>query len=140
MEIAFKKIVPIFRGNGYKLTPQRQAVLDVIAGSRGHLTSAAVHQKVQQKFPGIGLVTVYRTLDILSELGVICKVGRTGNSLSYALASPGHHHHLVCSNCGVVTDFSDCRLDRLQQRLTRKTGYEIEGHTLQFRGLCRQCQ
>ena len=131
---------PVFRRNGYKLTPQRKAVLDTVSSSKEHLTSNAVHKKVGRKFPGIGLVTVYRTLSILSELGVICRVGRVGKSISYALAAPGHHHHLVCSGCGAVADFSECKLDSLQKILSEKTGYKIEGHALQFSGKCQRCQ
>lgn len=135
-----KKLASILSQHGYKLTSQRLAVLDVIANAQEHLTPAAVHQKVRQDHPEIGLVTVYRTLEMLSELGLICKVHRPGKSSSYTLAPAGHHHHLVCSQCGAVADFTECNLGELQQRLAQDTGFEIEGHLLQFVGICKNCR
>jgi hypothetical protein len=75
------------------------------------------------------LVTVYRTLDILSELGLICEVHSGGNCRSYLMRRPQeHHHHLICADCGTVADFTDCDLSELEQRLSLETGFEIKGH------------
>jgi Fur family transcriptional regulator, ferric uptake regulator len=134
------KLAAILSQNGYKLTVQRLAVLDVIANSQEHLTPAAIHEKVRQDHPQIGLVTVYRTLQKLSELGLICKVQGEGKSCSYTLSPAGHHHHLVCSECGAVADFTGCDLEGLVQKLTKETGFKIEGHLLQFSGICGNCQ
>ncbi|MDY6911610.1 MAG: Fur family transcriptional regulator [Chloroflexota bacterium] len=135
-----RNITSILSRNGYKLTAQRRAVLDVIVDSQEHLTPAAVHERVWRDHPGIGLVTVYRTLEMLSEIGLICRVHRGGKSRSYTLAPLGHHHHLICSQCGAVADFTDCDLGKLEQRLAQETGFEIEGHLLQFTGRCQDCQ
>ncbi len=125
---------------GYKLTAQRRAVIDVVVSSSEHLAPAALYERVRRTHPAIGLVTVYRTLEMLSELGLICRVHRGGKSRSYTLALLGHHHHLVCSRCGTVADFTGCDLEELQQRLSQDTGFKIEGHLLQFVGDCRNCQ
>lgn len=141
MTLTGKSIANILRRQGYKLTPQRRAVLDAIALSHDHLTPADIHDRVRHEHPGIGLVTIYRTLDILDKLGLICEVHSGGNCRSYLLRRPQeHHHHLICSDCGTVADFIDCGLSELEQRLSRVTGFEIEGHLLEFAGRCQNCQ
>jgi len=86
------------------------------------------------------LVTVYRTLDILDELGLICQVHSVGGCRSYLMRRPSeHHHHLVCVECGRVDDFSDCDLSELAEKLARENGFEIEGHILEFSGRCADC-
>lgn len=128
------------RRRGYKLTPQRRAVLRTVALSQDHLTPAAIYDRVRQQHPGIGLLTVYRTLQILTELGFICEVHAGGSCGSYIVGSPEHHHHLICSNCGKVINFTGCNLSELEQRLSQQTGFEIESHLLEFLGCCRSCQ
>ena len=136
-----KKLATVLRQHGYKLTPQRRAVLSVIALSREHLTPAAIYQKVRQEYPDVGLVTIYRTLEILTKLGFICEVHVGGICRSYLMRRPSeHHHHLICSECGAVIDFAYCDLNELEQRLCRETGFKIEGHLLEFLGQCQNCR
>ena len=141
MRFTEKKMASILRQRGYKLTPQRRAVLSIIALSHDHLTPAAVYERACQEYPGIGLVTIYRTLEILAELGLICEVHVGGGCRSYLMRRPsGHHHHLVCSECGRVVDFTDCDVGELEQRLTQETGFRMEAHLLEFLGCCPDCQ
>lgn len=141
MNIAAKKIASRIRQRGHKLTPQRRAILDAIAESHDHLTPAEIHEKVQRRHSNIGLVTIYRTIDLLSEMGLICEVHSGGNCHSYLLRRPSeHHHHLICSGCGTVVDFTSCDLGGLEQRLSDETGFDISGHLLEFSGRCRSCQ
>ncbi len=135
-----KRLASVVSKNGYKLTSQRRAVLNAVVNSNEHLTPADVHERVKQEMPKIGLVTVYRTLDVLSEMGLICRVHRGGRSRSYTLAPVGHHHHMICTECGAVTDFMNCDLSELENKLSRETGFEIEGHLLEFSGRCLNCQ
>ncbi len=131
----------MLKQRGYKLTPQRRAVLNVITHSHEHLTPAAIYERVYQEYPGIGLVTIYRTLDILTALGLICEVHSGGNCRSYLMRRPEeHHHHLICSDCGSVVDFGNCDFGELEQKLSKETGFEIESHLLEFLGKCRNCQ
>ncbi len=139
--INLKSIEVLLRREGFKITPQRRAVLSTIVGNRDHLTPADIHEKVSQQYPGIGLVTIYRTLDILDKLGLICEVHSGGSCKSYLLRRPSqHHHHLVCSGCGTVADFTECDLSKLAERLSNETGFEIDGHILEFSGRCVNCQ
>lgn len=141
MESADKKVATILRQRGYRLTPQRRAILKVIAGSQDHLTPAEIYQDVHALYPSIGLVTVYRTLDMLFGLGLICELHAAGSCRSYLLRRPlGHHHHLICSDCRSVVDFTDCDLTGIEKRLTEETGFDIEDHLLEFAGRCPRCQ
>lgn len=135
-----KKIETVLRQRGYKITPQRRTILSAITRSHEHLTPAAIHERVCREYPGIGLVTIYRTLEILTRLGLICEVHAGDNCRSYLIRRPSeHHHHLICSDCGTVIDFTSCNLGRLERRLARETGFKINGHLLEFVGQCRNC-
>ena len=135
-----RSITSSLRRHGYRLTPQRRVVVHAIAASEDHLTPAAIYDKVSQEHPSIGLVTVYRTLEILSELDLICELHAAGSCPSYTISNPQHHHHLVCSDCGKVVDFAGHDLAALEERLSQESGFAIEDHHLEFIGHCRQCQ
>jgi Fur family ferric uptake transcriptional regulator len=140
MRFSEKKIATILRKHGYKFTPQRRVVIQAIASSQDHLTPAAIYEKVHQEHLSIGLATIYRTLDILTKLGLICELHAGGSCHSYTTSASEHHHHLICSNCGKVIDFSGYDLSLLEQRLSLETGFEINDHLLEFTGLCQACQ
>ena len=140
MKLTERKIVATLKEHGYKLTLQRRVVVRTIASSQYHLTPTAIYGKVHQEYPKIGFVTIYRTLEILDKLGLICEVHAGGSCRSYLMRRPSeHHHHLICSDCGTVVDFTDCDLGELEQRLSRETGFEIESHLLEFLGHCQAC-
>ena len=135
-----REIVATLRRHSYKLTLQRRAVIRTIASSQDHLTPAEIYEKVHQHHLNIGLVTIYRTLDMLAQLELICELHAGDNCRSYTTSTPGHHHHLICSNCGKVVDFPNCELAEAQQSLSKQTGFRIDGHLLEFVGLCQACQ
>lgn len=135
-----KNIESELRRNGYKITTPRRRIIDAIMNVREHMTPAEIYDMVSRDEPGIGLVTVYRTLEILTGLGLICEVHVGGNCRSYLLRRPsGHHHHLVCSECGTVIDFTGCDLSQLEDRLSKDNRFKIDGHILEFIGRCQEC-
>jgi Fur family ferric uptake transcriptional regulator len=139
--ITEKRIERELHQRGYKVTPQRRVIITAIEGSREHLTPAAIYVKVHSSHPSIGLVTVYRTIEILAELGLICETHAGGTCHSYLMRRPAeHHHHLICSDCGQVVDFKDCDLEKLERRLAQETNFKISGHLLEFLGQCRRCK
>ena len=141
MRLTEKKMTSILRQRGYRLTPQRRTVLNIIALSHDHLTPVAIYERARREHPGIGLVTIYRTLEVLAELGLICEVHVGGSCRSYLMRRPAeHHHHLICSECGAVVDFTDCDLTKLEEKLSQETGFEIDSHLLEFLGRCQKCQ
>jgi len=135
-----REIRAALKQHGYKLTPQRRMIIRTIASSRDHLTPIEIYQQVRQDHPNIGLATVYRTLDMLAKLELICELHAGNSCRSYTVSAPEHHHHLICSSCGRVVDFTGYDLSGLEQRLSIETGFEIEDHLLEFIGLCQTCQ
>jgi Fur family ferric uptake transcriptional regulator len=140
MRINEKGTIASLRWHGYKLTPQRRTIIRVLAATRDHLTPAELYEKVHRDNPNIGLVTVYRTIEILAKLGLVCELHAGGCCHSYTISAPGHHHHLICSGCGAVVDFAGHDLAELEKRLARETGFEIQDFLLEFTGLCQECQ
>ena len=135
-----KQIESELRQKGYKVTSPRRRIIKAITGVAEHMTPAEIFEVVSRDNPRIGLVTIYRTLDILTELGLICEVHASDNYRSYLMRRPSeHHHHLICSDCGTVIDFTDCDLSELEQRLAQETGFKIKGHLLEFLGECQNC-
>lgn len=140
MRLSERKVTATLRRHGYKLTPQRLAVIQAITSSQDSLTPATIYTKVQPESPNIGLVTVYRTLEILAELGLICELHGGGICHSYTTSLPQHHHHLICSGCGTVIDFGCHDLEEREQSLSEQSGFRIDGHLLEFFGVCPVCQ
>jgi len=125
---------------GYKLTAPRRAVLDVVAAMRESLSPAEIYERAHRRYPRLGLVTVYRTLDILVEAGVVRRVHLDDGCHGYALSQAEHGHHLICSSCNRVIEFEECDLEGLLKSVARKTGFRIEGHWLEVFGRCPKCQ
>jgi len=123
---------------GLKLTPPRQAVLEVLENTAGHLTPAEVLERARAIHPNLGRATVYRTLELLTRPGAVRPIilGDRGACLTPA---EGGHHHLVCSDCGVVIEFDECTVGELEQELVQRLDFQIRGHLLEFYGLCNQC-
>jgi Fur family ferric uptake transcriptional regulator len=135
-----KRIEQELHKHGYKVTPQRRVIIGAIIDSHEHLTPAALHERVLREDNSIGLVTIYRTIEILAELGFICEMHAGGSCRSYLMHRPAeHHHHLICSDCGKVIDFTDCDLKKLEHRLAKENSFKIDSHLLEFLGQCRQC-
>lgn len=140
MGLTERGIVSTLRRHGYRVTPQRRRVVSAIAASHDHFTPAMIHQKISRGDTGLGLVTVYRTLEVLAELDLICRLHAGGNCPSYTIGAARDHHHLICSGCGRVVDFAAGDLAGLASRLARESGFRIDGRLLEFTGLCQTCQ
>lgn len=125
---------------GLRLTRSRAAVLQVLADSSEHLKVAEVHRRARLIEPGVGLASVYRTMDLLERLRLVKHVHVEHRHRHYARTDEHHGHHLVCNGCGLVVEFSDCRLEGLTRTLARRTKFRIEGHCVEFFGQCRRCQ
>lgn len=138
-----------FRGCGYRLTVGRKAVLGVMSGSEGHLSAEDIYLHIRSKYPNVGLTTVYRTLDVLSTLGMVSKLdfgdGRARYELAQGPKGERHHHHLVCTCCNKVIDYTDYIEEEVQllketeKGLENKYKFKITNHMIQFYGLCEKC-
>lgn len=124
---------------GHKLTRPRRAVLKVIAASAETLTPAEIRARAQKHYRQTGLVTVYRTLELLTECGAVRRIHGNDGCHAYALASEGHAHHIICEKCHAVTEFDNCDLADLLAAVQRRTGYQVSGHWLELFGYCPRC-
>jgi Fur family ferric uptake transcriptional regulator len=125
--------------HGYKLTRQRRAVVEVVAHGQTRLSAADVYAQAQRACPDLGLTTVYRTLEILAELGAIRRVHLDDGCEGFAPASAEHGHHLICSHCNTTIEFEDCDMRKLLDRVAARTGFKIEQHWLELVGRCPKC-
>lgn len=89
--------------------------------------------------PAVGRATVFRTIKLLQELDLVCRVPLEDGSIRYQLSEGGHHHHLVCRQCGRFTEFSDLELDTRIQEQAKQNGFSLQGHSVELYGLCREC-
>lgn len=124
---------------GYKLTPARQAVIQVLESERRHLSPAEVLALGREIHTSLSRATVYRTLDLLTEIQAIRPIVLEGSCQRY-MSGQGGHHHLVCINCESVVEFEECLMDELSGTLSDKYAFEVISHLLEFRGLCEACR
>ena len=124
---------------GYKLTAPRQAVVQVLEQHGGHLSPNEVLMLGRQIYPKLSRATVYRTLDLLTDLGLIRPIYLHDASQRY-VATQGGHHHLVCTDCGAAFEFERCDADQLAVTLSDRFRFEIHSHLLEFYGLCEICK
>lgn len=126
--------------NGYRLTDARKAVVETIAATTHALTPVEVYDRARKSCPGMGLVTVYRTLEKLEELGLIQRVHQMHGCQAFIARGIGHEHLLLCTKCGAAVRFSGDQLNLLFDSISQKTGYTVEDHWLQLFGLCKDCK
>lgn len=125
---------------GYRLTAARLAILAGLIDSEGHVSADELVDIVRQHHPGVGRMTVYRTLDLLTELGLIRPVYQGSAAAHYVLMDNGHHHHLVCSQCNQVIEFDQCVLQEIEHAVSNHYHFQIQGHLLEIYGRCQACQ
>jgi Fe2+ or Zn2+ uptake regulation protein len=126
---------------GCRVTVPRRAVVRVLEEACAPLPPQQVWEAGQRIHPDLGLVTVYRTLALLTELDLVRRVHRQDGCHGYVMASPGHRHHIVCQHCGGVVEFpGGDDIASLVERVEGRTGYRVEDHLLQLFGLCPACQ
>lgn len=134
-----------FRENDLKLTPQRRAILDVLIDNPSkHLNPEDIYELVKRKYPDIGLATIYRTVQLFDDFGVVKKLNFGDGCYRYELSEDNehqhHHHHLICLKCGKVFEFEDDLLDNLEQKIKENNNFSVEDHVVKFYGYCENCQ
>jgi Fe2+ or Zn2+ uptake regulation protein len=121
-----------------RLTTQREQAWRTF---REHPSGLTITEAVEELEPhGIGLSTVYRTVALFEELGLLKRVHDASGEHRYVAGRPGHFHPLVCRSCGTVVEFEACGMELISKQLSRETGFTIEGHELEVHGTCPACQ
>ncbi len=127
-----------------RLTPQRERIIKIFLERPGqHLSAEEVHQLVRQDFQDIGMATVYRALELFTQLEILQQIhfndGRARYEINRHTTNIHRHHHMVCLRCGRVEEFQEDLLDAMEERLIRERGFRVVDHELKFYGTCRQC-
>ena len=127
------------RDLGYRLTPQRAMVLAAIEDSDDHISADEIHALVSAKYPQVNISTVYRTLDLLKELGLVTETDLGGGRVSYHPVHRGHHHHLVCQKCSTIIEMEESLLAPLKEVLRQRYGFKADLRHLAIFGHCARC-
>ncbi len=139
MESRYQNIVDKMRDRHFRITPQRLAVLKILLTSKAHPSAEHIYDEVKEHFPTMSLATVYKTANLLKEMGEISELALKDGSSRFD-GNPHPHPHVVCARCKAISDFDDIPLGSLTDEIARKTGFMITTHRLDFFGLCPRCQ
>ena len=126
--------------DGHSNTRARRAVIEALCRSDGRVGSAELLAEARRIHPGLGEVTVYRTLDLLIELGVVRRLHAEDGCHSYAVAAFDHGHHVICVRCQRAVEFEGCEIDSIVNAVESQTGFRVSEHWLEMFGLCPECQ
>ena len=133
-------MVSKLKEKGHRITPQRLAILRMLAESNGHPSVEDIFQRVQVNFPTTSLATIYKTISVMKELGEVLELEFSSDHNRYDGHKPYPHPHLICVKCKKIVDPELNSLEDMTQELVSDTGYKILGHRLDFYGICSECQ
>jgi Fur family peroxide stress response transcriptional regulator len=136
----FQKMLETLKEHDFRITPQRIAILRILALSDGHPSVEQIHDEVKRDFPTTSLATVYKTVTLLKELNEVLELGFPEGSNRYDGNKPYPHPHLICTKCGKIIDPDLESLEGVTRELTSETGFRITSHRLDFFGICPDCQ
>ena len=136
MEDRLQTLVQKIRQHGHRLTPQRMAILRILADSTGHPTVEQVYEQVRAQFPMTSLATVYKTVTLLKEEGEILELSFGGESSRYDGHNPQPHPHLFCIRCGTILDPDLALFNDLPREICDKYGFQMVNHRVDFFGIC----
>ena len=135
----FKKIL---RVNRLKYTKQRELILEIIYDNSGHFTPEDIYNLIKKSYPDIklGIATVYRTLTLLEEANLVSSISFGAQGKKYEFGLGSHHDHLVCLECGDISEFYDETMERLQEEIAKKFNFKMTTHIMKIMGICSTCQ
>ena len=135
----FKKLL---KNTGQKFTIQREVILDELYNSNEHLTPEELYKQIQEKHPDLktGIATVYRTLSLLEDSEMVTSLSFGTQGKKYELGAKDHHDHIICTQCGEITEFVDEQIEERQHKIAEALGFKMEDHSMQIYGVCKKCQ
>jgi Fur family peroxide stress response transcriptional regulator len=138
-EKRFEAIIQKLRDNGHKITPQRMAIVEILAKSEGHPTVENIHAQITKKFPTMSLATVYKNIILIKSLGEVLELGFPDGSNRYDGNKPYSHPHVICIKCKKIVDPDLGSLDGMKTEVSLETNFKILNHRLDFFGICSDC-
>jgi len=144
--MSFEELLKAFRNvikeHNLKYTTQREAILKTLYENPRHFTSENLYLLVKKNYPelNIGIATVYRTLSLLEENGLVSSISLGIQGKKFEIANKPHHDHLICTECGKIVEFENDEIEKLQEKIAQKNGFVLTDHLMQLYGVCRECQ
>jgi Fur family transcriptional regulator, peroxide stress response regulator len=139
-EMRLQQMIKRLREIGCRITPQRYAVLNVLASSSDHPSAEGIHARLIEHYPTMSLATVYKTINLLKCEGELLELEFSDLSNRYDGKKPYPHPHVICTGCGKIIDPSHLNLEEITSKMMIETGFKILTHRLDFYGLCPDCQ
>ncbi len=128
------------REKGYRLTPQRVMILSAIEESNSHISAEEIYAQVAAKYPQVNISTVYRTLELLKRLALVYEIDMGEGRIRYHPESKGHHHHLICHQCGAIIDLDESVLYPFKDALFQEYHFSANLRHMAILGLCKGCR
>lgn len=132
-------IIQKLKDSSHKLTPQRLAIVKILAKSEGHPSAEDIYEQIREDFPTMSLATVYRNIVLLKSLGEVLELGFPDGSNRYDGNKPGPHPHIICIRCKKIVDPDLDSLDKMKKEVASETNFKILSHRLDFFGICNDC-
>lgn len=129
------QVMQLIEDRGYRSTAPRRALVRSVVANEGHFAA----EELCRRLPAVGRATVFRSLNLLVDAGILCRVLLEDGSLRYQLSHLGHHHHLICTECGLSQDLLGCEIEDLLEQKTSQHGFQMDGHRLEVYGRCSRC-
>ena len=132
----------LLKKNGLKFTIQREVILETLYNSDEHLTPEALHKKIQEQYPDLktGIATIYRTLGLLETEEIVTSLSFGAQGKKYELGAKEHHDHMICTECGSITEFVDEAIEKRQRIIAEEHGFLMNDHSMQIYGVCAECR
>ena len=140
MDTKVQILVEKLRARECRITPQRLALLELLVNSADHPSAGQLYGQLKLRFPSMSLATVYKTLNLLKDIGEVREIGFSDGDSRYDAVKPFSHAHLMCTQCRTIIDADMPALYDEEQKLAAHSGYRITGHRFDFFGLCPACQ
>ncbi|WP_236860800.1 Fur family transcriptional regulator [Campylobacter porcelli] len=134
----FKRVL---RDNGLKYTKQREVLLQTLYNNSEHFTPEQLYLHIKERYPdlNVGIATVYRSLNLLEESGMVTSISFGAQGKKFELANKPHHDHMICRQCGVIVEFEDQVIEKRQLAIAKDNGFKLTGHIMQLYGVCSEC-
>jgi len=132
----------ILKQNKLKFTNQREIILYTLYNNEQHFTSEELYMLIKQEYPdlSVGIATVYRTLTVLEENGLVSSISLGTQGKKYEIANKPHHDHIICEKCNKIVEFENEEIEALQDSIAKNNGFKLTNHLMQLYGICGECQ
>nr|WP_212773196.1 Fur family transcriptional regulator [Polycladomyces abyssicola] len=139
MNSRLEQAVEKLKSTGVRMTPQRHAILEFLLSSMSHPTADEIYKSLEGKFPNMSVATVYNNLRVFKEAGLVREL-TYGDASSRFDANMTDHYHVICRECGKITDFDYPPLIDVEREAAKRTGFRVESHRMEIYGICKDCQ